>query len=95
MGKGDYHGASHIYASRAGTSPRAEYREFDFEPGREAEKDELDYRYDSMESSEDHWEAFQDGYAAALFTRLEIASSTLHLPSFVAMPDADSCGQNI
>ena len=60
----------------------------------EAEKDELDYRYDSMESSEDHWEAFQDGYAAALFTRLEIASSTLHLPSFVAMPDADSCGQN-
>ena len=21
MGKGDYHGASHIYASRAGTSP--------------------------------------------------------------------------
>ena len=41
MGKGDYHGASHIYGSRAGTSPRAEYREFDFEPGREAEKDEL------------------------------------------------------
>lgn len=41
MGKDDYHGASHIYASRAGTSPRAEYREFDFEPGREAEKDEL------------------------------------------------------
>lgn len=41
MGKGDYHGASHIYGSRAGTSPRAEYREFDFEPGREAGKDEL------------------------------------------------------
>ena len=60
----------------------------------EAEKDELDDRYDSMESSEDHWEAFQDGYAAALFTRLEIVSSTLHLPSCVAMPDADSYGQN-
>ena len=29
----------------------------------EAEKDELDDRYDSMECGEDHWEAFQDGYA--------------------------------
>ena len=27
----------------------------------EAEKDELDDRYDSMECGEDHWEAFQDG----------------------------------
>lgn len=41
MGKGDYHGASHIYASRAASGPRREYQEFDFEPGREAEKDEL------------------------------------------------------
>ena len=41
MGKGDYHGASHLNASRAGSGPRREYREFDFEPAREAEKDEL------------------------------------------------------
>lgn len=60
----------------------------------EAEKDELDDRYDSMECGEDHWEAFQDGYAAALFTRLEIVSSNLHLPSCVEMPEARSRRQN-
>ena len=54
----------------------------------ESEKEELDDRYDSMEIDEDHWEAFQDGYAAALFTRLEIMSSTLHLPSCVEVPEA-------
>ncbi len=41
MGKGDYHGASHVYASRAGTRPRQEYDEFDFSARKEAEKDEL------------------------------------------------------
>lgn len=42
------------------------------------EKDELDDRYDKEERGEDHWEMFQDGYAAALFSRLEILSSELH-----------------
>lgn len=38
---------------------------------------ELDERYDKIEESEDCWEAYQNGYAAALFSRLEILSSTL------------------
>lgn len=42
------------------------------------EKDELDDRYDKEERGEDYWEMFQDGYAAALFSRLEILSSELH-----------------
>ena len=45
-----------------------------------AEKEDLDSRYDSEEAGEDYWEAFQDGYAAALFTRLEIVTSELSLP---------------
>ena len=44
-----------------------------------AEKDELDDRYDSQEHGEDYWEACQKGYAAALFSRLEIVSSELRL----------------
>lgn len=42
------------------------------------EKDELDDRYDKEERGEDYWEMFQDGYAAALFSRLEILPSELH-----------------
>lgn len=42
------------------------------------EKEELDDRYDKEERGEDHWEMFQDGYAAALFSRLEILTSELH-----------------
>ena len=56
------------------------------------EKDELDDRYDGMEYSEDHWEAFQDDYATALFTRLDIIPSKLHLPSRTVALDVDSCG---
>lgn len=41
MGKGDYHGFSHVYASRAGTRPKREYDEFDFNVEQEAQKDEL------------------------------------------------------
>ncbi len=44
-----------------------------------AEKDELDGRYDCEEYDENYWEAYQDGYATALSTRLEIISSELHL----------------
>lgn len=42
-----------------------------------AELLELDERYDKIEEGEDCWEAYQDGYAAALFSRIEILSSTL------------------
>ncbi len=41
MAKGDYHGFSHVYASRAGTRPKREYDEFDFSAEQEARKDEL------------------------------------------------------
>ena len=41
------------------------------------EKETLDSRYDSEEQGVDYWEAYQEGYAAALFTRLEILSSDL------------------
>ncbi len=41
------------------------------------EKDELDDRYDKEDRGEDYWEMFQNGYAAALFSRLEILSSEL------------------
>lgn len=58
----------------------------------DAEKAGLDSRYDCEESGEDYWEAFQVGYAAALFTRLEIVQSDLRLTSFGTMPDIDSCG---
>lgn len=44
-----------------------------------AEKDELDDRYDCEEYDENYWEAYQDGYAAALSTRLEIITSELRL----------------
>ncbi len=42
------------------------------------EKDELDDRYDKEDRGEDYWEMFQDGYAAALFSRLDILTSELH-----------------
>ena len=58
----------------------------------DAEKAGLDSRYDCEESGEDYWEAFQDGYAAALFTRLEIVQSDLRLTSRGTMPDIGSCG---
>ncbi len=41
------------------------------------ERLELDDRYDEINEGEDYWEAYQDGYAAALFSRIEILSSTL------------------
>ncbi len=41
------------------------------------EKDELDDRYDKEDRGEDYWEMYRDGYAAALFSRLEILSSEL------------------
>lgn len=42
------------------------------------EKDELDDRYDKEDRGEDYWEMYQDGYAAALFSRLDILSSELN-----------------
>ena len=48
MGKGDYHGASHIYGSRAGTSPRAEYREFDHQLSIMKEHPELKRQIDEF-----------------------------------------------
>jgi len=52
-----------------------------------AEKDELDDRYDSEECCEDHWEACQKGYAAALFSRLEIVSSELRVTPHGETPE--------
>ena len=39
------------------------------------EKKNLSARYDKIDEGEDSWEAYEDGYAAAHFTRLEIVSS--------------------
>ena len=45
----------------------------------EAEKEDLDSRYNVfIENEEDAWEANEDDYAAALFTRYEIVSSSLY-----------------
>lgn len=41
------------------------------------EKDELDDRYDKEDRGENYWEMYQDGYAADLFSRLEILPSQL------------------
>lgn len=41
------------------------------------EKETLDDRYDKEDRGEDYWEAYMDGYAAALFSRLDILSSEL------------------
>lgn len=41
MGKGDYHGFRHIYASWAGTRPGKDYDTFDFSSEKEAKKDDL------------------------------------------------------
>lgn len=41
MAKGDYHGFSHVYASRAATRLKRRYDEFDFSAEQEACKDEL------------------------------------------------------
>lgn len=44
----------------------------------EAEKETLDTeRYDSEEQSDTVWYAYQDGYAAACFVRIEIVTSLL------------------
>lgn len=45
----------------------------------DAEKKELTASYNCEESSEDHWEAFESGYAAARFSRIEILTSELCL----------------
>ena len=41
------------------------------------EKEELDDRYNAENRGEDFWEAYEDGYAAACFSRLEILTSVL------------------
>ena len=43
-----------------------------------AEKAELDDRYDCEERNGDYWEMYQDGYAAAAYSRLQILATTLH-----------------
>ena len=42
------------------------------------EKAELDSRYDCEERNGDHWEMYQDGYAAAVYSRLQILTTVLH-----------------
>lgn len=41
------------------------------------EKEGLSARYNKEELTEDSWEAYEDGYAAACFTRLEIITVDL------------------
>ncbi len=43
----------------------------------EAEKRDLDERYNQIERGEDFWEAYQDGEAASCFSRFDILSSEL------------------
>ena len=45
----------------------------------EEEKAKLDDRYDCEERYGDHWEMYQDGYAASLSSRIEILASDLCL----------------
>lgn len=42
------------------------------------EKDRLDARYDCEERGSDYWEIYQDGYAAARCSRIEIITTELH-----------------
>lgn len=41
------------------------------------EKKELDDNYNAEDRGEDFWEAYEEGYAAARFSRLEILTSAL------------------
>ena len=43
------------------------------------EKERLSPRYDTVNEDGDVWEAYEDGYAAARFSRFEIFSSELHM----------------
>ena len=54
------------------------------------EKANLDPRYDHVEEDEDFWEASEDGYAAAHFTRLEIVSSVLSDGIYAARSSEDA-----
>ena len=42
------------------------------------EKAALDSRYDCEDRGRDYWEMYQDGYAAAGFSRIEILAAPLH-----------------
>ena len=42
------------------------------------EKAGPDSRYDCEERSDDSWEAYQDSYATACFSRIEILTDSLH-----------------
>lgn len=43
-----------------------------------AEKEVVPADYDCEEQGEDFWEVYQDGYAAAAYSRLEIVPAMLH-----------------
>ena len=43
-----------------------------------AEKNVVSADYDCEEQGEDFWEVYQDGFAAAAFSRLEIVPAMLH-----------------
>lgn len=42
------------------------------------ERDQLDASYDCEERGSDYWEMYQNGYAAAGFSRIEIIMTELH-----------------
>ena len=44
----------------------------------EAEQEVVPTDYDCEELGDDYWERYQDGYAAAAFSRLEIVPTMLH-----------------
>lgn len=49
----------------------------------QAEKKVVPAEYDCEEQGEDFWEVYQDGFAAAAYTRLEIVPAMLHYGSCI------------
>lgn len=46
-----------------------------------SQKEQLDTRYDTIERDSSHWEAYQDGYGAACYVRIDLVSTALDVTS--------------
>ena len=53
------------------------------------EKEILDSRFDTVEEGEDYWEAYEDGYAAGHFSRIEIVTTELR-----DLSEGPPCGES-
>lgn len=58
------------------------------------EKAELDERYDTENRCEDFWEAYEDGYAAGRFSRLEILISELDVELTEGKPPSEQASSH-